>query len=368
MKRIVIISIFVFVAISFFVTTFAFAGEKKCCASGIATAQKKDIHVNSDGEDVYVYNDDGDGKIEIKKGGKGAYMGIYMEDLSEKAIEKNKYPKEIGVLITKIVEDSPAEEAGIKEDDIIFKLAGKEISSTEELSKAVKKHKPGDEIDVVLYRKGKKKTIGITLGEQPYEFFTFNTDEMKDYAMELGRHAGELGSSMNFWLKDNFGLKGRLGLHIMELDEDMAGYFDVKGGEGVLVLKVAEDSPAEEAGIKAGDVVTLVNGEGISEPEDLIDELCEFEEGEEVELTVVRKGKEQIFKIELEEDYLSQRIMVRPPRTVHKVRAPQWQHFDSPEVEVHVHEKEMVEQELKELKKELEKLEERLKELEKEKK
>lgn len=366
MKRIVIVSIVIFVAISFFVTTFAFAGEKKCCPDKIAAAQKKDIYVKSDGENVLVYSNDGDGEIKIKKSGKGAYMGIYMEDLCKKAIEKNKYPKKTGVLITKIVEDSPAEEAGIKKNDIIFKLAGKEIGSTEELSKVVKQHEPGAEIDVVLYRKGKKKTIGITLGEQPYEFYTFNADEFKDYAMELGRHAGDIGSSVGFWLKDNFGLKGRLGLHVMELDEDMAGYFDVKEGGGVLVLKISEDSPAEEAGIKAGDVITLVNGEGIFEPEDLIDELCGFEEGDEVELTVIRKGKKQSFKIELEEDYLSRRIMVRPPRTIRKV--PKWQHFDSPQVEVNVYEKELVEKELKELKKELEKLEERLKELEKEKK
>lgn len=366
MKRIVIVSIAIFVAISFVVTALAFAGEKKSCKDKIGITLAKDIYVNSDGNKVYVYSDDGGGKIKVKKAGKGAYMGIYMENLSEDAIKKHKYPKDEGVLITKVVEDSPAEESGIKENDIIFMLAGEEVGSTSDLSTVVKKHEPGDEIDVVLYRKGKKKTIGITLGEQPYEFYTFNAEDFKDYAMELGRYAGDISSSVGFWLKDNFGLKGRLGLHVMEMDEDLAGYFDVKEGEGVLVLKVSEDSPAEKAGIKAGDVVTLVSGEKISDPEDLMDELCGFKEGDEVELTVIRKGKKKSITVELAEDYDSHRVIIPPPGKVQKL--PKWQHFDSPDVKVELYEKEMVEKELKELKKELKKLEERLKELEKEKK
>lgn len=87
-----------------------------------------------------------------------------------------------------------------------------------------------------------------------------------------------------------------------DLSEQLGDYFGVKDGQGVLVTEVVKDAPAEKAGIKAGDVITSLDGKKIEEVETLIDELDEYSEGDQVKVGVLRKGKKKSFKVTLEEN------------------------------------------------------------------
>ena len=91
--------------------------------------------------------------------------------------------------------------------------------------------------------------------------------------------------------------RGRLGVRVQDLSEELASYFGVKSG--VLVAGVEADAPAAKAGIKAGDVITAVNGQAITEPGELRREVAKVEDGKTADLSVTRDKKPLTLKVEV---------------------------------------------------------------------
>jgi len=350
MRKVILISVAIMIAMSFVIVATAFAEDTKSCGKN------------------YVFSG-GDDEIKvITSRGTCAYIGIHMEDVDEKIIKKYKYPHETGVLVTEIADDSPAEEVALEEDDIIFMFDGEEVKDSEHLSKLVKMKEPGDKVQIVLYRGGKKKEIDLELGEKPQISYSVDYEEFGDYAKEMAKAAKQFGKSYAHVYRDVKTLKGRLGMVLKDLDEDLASYFKVEEDEGVLVLEVREDSPAEEAGIKSGDVIVRVVGKEISDVEDFMDEICELEGGEEVEIEIVRKGKKETFTLEIEEGLESLNIYKfksLPFNRAFKIEVPEPIELD--ELKIHEMTKLKIKKELERLQEQLKELEERLKELEEEK-
>lgn len=361
MRKSAILSLAVFAAVSLSMTAFAFA-------------EKKTIVVES--RNVK--------KIEEK----GAFLGIYMEDLNKEMIKKFDYPKSTGVLVTGIVDDSPAEEAGLEENDVIYSIAGKKVKDSKELGKLVGSKEPGDKVKVVVYRDGRKKTFNLALGEKKTAYMTINIDDYADMAENI--HINTLGKGGNVWVTSTgnafsvYGGRGRMGVQLHELDADLAPYFKVKEGEGVLVLKVIEDSPAEEAGLKAGDVIVRIDDEEIEEIDDIFEAINESHEvhveveddGEESEVdvtvdmnvtvTVVRNGKTKVFEVELEEEYaMHKEFLIKGPhmeemRHLKMMKEPMIRKY-----KIQGMEQEKVEAKLEALEKEMKKLQKKLEEIDK---
>ena len=91
---------------------------------------------------------------------------------------------------------------------------------------------------------------------------------------------------------------GRLGVTMEDLDSQLAEYFGVK--EGVLVKSVTQDSPAAKAGLKAGDVITAINGRHIYDSSDIARALDRVEADGDVSIEVMREKKAQTLKGKLE--------------------------------------------------------------------
>ena len=87
------------------------------------------------------------------------------------------------------------------------------------------------------------------------------------------------------------GFHGRLGAEISDMTEDLRKYFGAPANVGVLVTHVESDLPAAKAGIKAGDVITEINGNKVDEPSDIIEAVADKDAGAQVKLTVVRDKK-----------------------------------------------------------------------------
>ncbi len=356
MRKLAILSLAVFVAVSLSLTAFAFAQTKT------KTIVIEDKKIN---------------KIEER----GAFLGIYMEDLDKKMIKEFDYPKSTGVLITGIIDDSPAEEAGLKEDDVIYSIAGEKISDSKELGKLISSKEPGDEVKVVVYRSGKKKTFDLALGEKKTAYVTINMDDYENMSQKA--YIKTLGKGGNIWVTSTgnaysvYGGRGRMGVQLHELDADLAPYFKAKEN-GVLVLKVMEDSPAEEAGLKAGDVIVKINDEEIEEIDDVFEaineahvEVEETEDEEEtnvdvtvdmqVTVTVLRNGKTKVFEVELEEEFAmhNEYIIKGGPHMEHyEMRAPQMK-----AIKIQGMEEEKLEAKMKALEMEMEKLQKKLEEM-----
>ena len=294
-------------------------------------------------DEEYIWADDQDGDVKvIKKGEDCAFIGINMEDLTEKIRKEHGYKKEAGVLITGVVEESAAEKYGLEKDDIIYLFAGEKVQGAEHLGGLVKDKKPGEEVHIVYYRDGKKKEM----------------DAAKEYAKlaeEAGRHA--FITSKAFYMP-----KGRLGLKLKDLDGDLASYFDVEAGEGVLVLEVIEESNADEAGVKAGDVVVMVGKENVSDSEELLEQIFELDAEDEVTLVVVRKGKKKEIVVAVDED--KRIFQIYPGHKIKtKIEIPEIPPYEM--LKMDKAERMALEREIDTLRKELKLLEKRLEKMEK---
>jgi len=94
------------------------------------------------------------------------FLGVNCEDISDQLREYFKVKSDVGVLISEVVEDSPAESAGLKAGDVIVAINKEEIWDSQDLTTTVREYEPEDEVKVKVIRKGRVKIIDITLGER----------------------------------------------------------------------------------------------------------------------------------------------------------------------------------------------------------
>jgi serine protease Do len=230
----------------------------------------------------------GDDEILMKESG-GTWLGVGIADLKEKGREK-------GVLITEIYEDSPAEAAGLEEDDVITAIDDKKIEGTDQLVKAIQSRDPGDDISLTVERDGKEQLIIATLGERPEEFVWQDKNDFLGLA-ELGAVLGNIYiPEINIGFSA-FGGRGRLGVYVHDLSDGLAEYFEVPNGEGVLVDDIVDDSPADAAGIKAGDVIIKIGDEDVADTGELVDAIGEMKKDTPTPIVLVRKGERMTVEV-----------------------------------------------------------------------
>jgi membrane-associated protease RseP (regulator of RpoE activity) len=216
-----------------------------------------------------------------KSEGKG-YLGVNIERLSNE--DKEEFGVTFGVLVAQVVKDGAAEKAGIKKYDVIQYFNDEKMRRPDDLIEAVRANKAGAKVKIKLVRDAKNQEVAVTLGE--YKF--------KDL-----RIGGKDGKNVIFLSKGG----GYLGVHLQELNKDLAGYFGVKEGEGALILKVEKESPAQKAGLKAGDVIVKIGDEKVQAPADARKALAELKKDDRVDVTVIRQKKKQTVKAELGEGH-----------------------------------------------------------------
>jgi len=212
---------------------------------------------------------------------KTGFLGVSVEELSRSM--KKDFKAEFGVIITHINEDSPADEYGLMEDDVIQFVNDVKIRRASTLTRTIKKITPGDEAKIQVIRDGSQNTIAVKIGN------------MKNFG---GVHVFEGGAPNLFSIFED----GRtfLGVSLFEMTEGLAPYFNAKEGKGALILSVEEDSPAEKAKLKSGDVILKVDNEEVSSQDDVREILREFEDGDDVELEILRNKSTMKVKVTLE--------------------------------------------------------------------
>ncbi len=285
--------------------------------------------------------------------GKDGYLGVYMQELTDDVREGLDLKTRRGVLISGVAEGSPAQEAGIEDGDVIVKFNGKNVESADGLQDLVGDLEPGAKVKIQLERDGDSKTVTVTLGERPENFFSWSSDDFDfdfdgDSFRDLGHHMKGDWVSMT----ESIG-RPRLGVQVTELGKDLAEYFDTDAESGVLVLGVSEESVAGEAGVKAGDVIQKVGDQTVSTPSELRRSLRDYEKGDAFAIQVLRKGKTQKLDATMNEDAYAFRVHRAPG-----VR----KHFKAPRV--HIERKQIrddIREEMDELRKELKELKEELK-------
>ena len=193
------------------------------------------------------------------------WLGVVIQDVTKELAKSFELKTTKGVLISEVSDESPAQEGGIKQGDVITRLNGSEIKDVSALRNKVALILPGTKVTVELIRDGKTKKLTITIGEQP-----------EDFAKKPG--------------SQDDGLLKKMGLSLQDLTPDLAKQFNYKEDQGVLIADVEPESPAGMAGLKAGQLIEEINKKRVRNLEQLQTALDELNNSDQV-LLRVRTGE-----------------------------------------------------------------------------
>ncbi|HTC87376.1 MAG TPA: PDZ domain-containing protein [Bryobacteraceae bacterium] len=187
----------------------------------------------------------------------GTYLGVNLAEIDANRAKELKLKEDYGVEISRVEENSPAEKAGVKTGDVVLEYNGQRVEGMEQFGRMVRETPPGREAKLTISRNGAVQTLTAVLGLRKFPFsgnFPPGFEVPEFHMPDIPQIFTTIRSPM-------------LGVEAESLGTQLAVYFGVK--EGVLVRSVLENTPAQKAGIKAGDVITKVDGMAVSAPSEL---------------------------------------------------------------------------------------------------
>jgi membrane-associated protease RseP (regulator of RpoE activity) len=238
---------------------------------------------------------------------------VYAEDVNKENMSRYGMREARGVAVTQVVKDSPAEKAGLRKDDVILRFESDSVTSVRKLNRLVSEVAPDQTVRLGISRGGSEQEVVVTIGKRnnamsAMDFKGFGKLEGLDKLQGLDR-LKELEKSMppgaNVWglqgqgpdsMVFAFGNHRRIGVSTMQLSKQLADYFGVSDGKGLLVTSVADDSPAAKAGVKAGDVITAIDGEKVEGAGDLARGINKKKEGDVI-LTIIRNKDQRTITV-----------------------------------------------------------------------
>jgi serine protease Do len=165
------------------------------------------------------------------------YLGAVIQDVTPALAKEFKLKEAKGALVGDVVQNGPADKAGLKEGDVVLEFDGKQVADSRHLKLAVAETKPGSTIPVKVLRDGSTKTLEVTVKQLP------GTEQL---AKADTQNAGETGT-LN-------------GVGVEDLNGQVRQQFNVPDSiKGAVVTEVRPDSAAAEAGLKPGDVIEEIN-------------------------------------------------------------------------------------------------------------
>lgn len=223
----------------------------------------------------------------------GVYGAQYIPEGDDSGVDE-------GVILTGIVDGSAAQTAGLQEGDIVKRVGDTEVSTFGELAKAVKSHKPGEDVEIELVRDGQVQTVSAELGQREgihvshdghsYHYnYSFDGDFDFDFDFDFDDldHAKGISSSRAY-----LGVRG----HNLRAEDEVDAV-----EQGAYIESIIENTAAEEGGLKQGDVIIRMDGEEVDSFDKLGEVIRTREAGEEVDVVVIRDGQEETIQVTLGE-------------------------------------------------------------------
>jgi serine protease Do len=168
-----------------------------------------------------------------------ALIGVNIKDVESEDAEKQNLSEVKGILVTRVIEDGSASDAGLKENDVIIKLDGQQVNTVAELQEQVGKHRPGDKVNVTYLRNGKETTVPLVLknasGNTSVVTASMNQSEV------FGAKLESLNSSDKRSFRVDYGVK------VIDID----------------------DGKFRDLGIKRGYIILSVNGKKVKNPDEV---------------------------------------------------------------------------------------------------
>lgn len=243
-------------------------------------------------------------QLRVLAGDEGtSWLGVESQEVSSEKAKELKLPAERGVLLGRIVSDSPAAKAGLKENDVVTEINGQRVEGEAQFRRMIHEIPAGRAAQFTVWRDGHAQTITVMLGKsEDRSSVWFRNEGPGAYSFQLPRV--EVPDMQMFPGMDGAwgvlaGSHPRLGIDAEDLSGQFGNYFGAPDGEGVLVREVNSGSPAEKAGIKSGDVITSLNGERVRSLGDLREKLAAKREDKTIKLSVLRNKSEVSVTVEM---------------------------------------------------------------------
>lgn len=241
--------------------------------------------------------------------GPGSSIGVSARDLTAEDARNARLDTPAGAYVESVLADSPAAKAGIQAGDVVVEFDGERVRSLRQFTRLVQETPPGRQVAVTVIRGAARQTLQV-VPEASGRFTTVVPDgfgpdferrfrerfrldvrpdlrgfnDRPDVAGDILRRFDERG-----------GAGRQLGVAVTPLTDQLAAYFGVK--EGVLVTAVSSDTPAADAGLRAGDVITAVAGRPVNSVADLQAEFRRARTGEGLDISVTRDRKPLLLKL-----------------------------------------------------------------------
>ncbi len=217
---------------------------------------------------------------DAESSGPKTFMGVVTEKTAD------------GVKINEVMKGSAAEKAGLKNGDVITKINDKEISNPDDLVETIRSHKPKEEVKVYYKRDDKKSDVTVKLGERKESNRTFIFNDDKGFGKGNGynfktQQAPKFPDFPNtpfkYWNNNHV----KLGVKVE----------DSPTSDGAKIISVEEGSAAEKAGLKKDDIITEMDGEKVTNVDEVRSQLMEVEDKESVNLKAKRNNTEMNFEV-----------------------------------------------------------------------
>jgi serine protease Do len=208
------------------------------------------------------------------------YLGVMIQDLDDALAGALGLEQTRGALVGDVTAGGPADEAGLRRGDVIVRFDGDEVIDTLGLRNAVAAVDPGTRVDLDVIRDGRTSTLTVRLGERP-----------------SGGNAMLKGQGSNPGTT-----RQRLGLEVQDLTAELASHLGYEGAEGALVTGVESGGPADDAGLRRGDLIVEADKQPVGSAADLGRIVTESKADRAIVL-LARRGPNTFFvAVEPEED------------------------------------------------------------------
>ncbi len=198
------------------------------------------------------------------------WLGVVIQDVTQDIADSFGLSSPQGALIANVEKGGPGDKGGLLPSDIIIQFDGKPIRSREDLPRVVGATKPGHEVPVSVWRKGKSTQLNFAVGEMPSD----SPNGMRPASRRLGSDTPS----------------AKIGLSLKNLKDDQKKELDIKGG----VLIEDTNGAAAKAGLQAGDVILSINNVDVSSLEEFNRTLAGVADKKAIAL-LVRRGDSSRF-------------------------------------------------------------------------
>ncbi len=191
------------------------------------------------------------------------WLGVVIQDVDKELALSFGLKKPQGALIAQLDPKGPGKKSGLMVSDIILSFNGQAIQQSSDLPHIVGPIKPGTQVPATVMRKGKKKSLKITIGSRKHP------ERVTSASPEQGK------------------VESRLGVVVLDLNEEQREFV---GGDGVVIMEIDSESPAAKAGLQIGDVLVQLGFEDIVSIEQFRKVEKRLSANKPLPLRVIRKG------------------------------------------------------------------------------